>query len=115
MTPEEKVAKNREYHRLWRAKNRASVAASGRKFRLAHPERGKIDEKRDRVKYSARRSVDNGIQWGTLVKPDSCSRCGKKCLVDAHHKDYTKKREVTWLCRQCHALEHFEERQRKTK
>jgi hypothetical protein len=35
-----------------------------------------------------------------------CKYCGSSRNVDAHHEDYDKPLEVTWLCRSCHAKLH---------
>lgn len=58
-----------------------------------------------KARVSARRAVWNAVYRGTLVKPASCSDCGKpvpKIDLEAHHEDYKKPLDVTWLCRTCH-------------
>ena len=49
--------------------------------------------------------------------PRHCERCGKRCRgrrsgfaigkIVAHHEDYAKPLEVTWLCKPCHRLRHL--------
>ncbi len=51
------------------------------------------------------------LQWllekGDLQRPSCCSFCHKSCKPDGHHDDYTKPKEVRWLCRSCHMKEHY--------
>lgn len=44
------------------------------------------------------------------MRPQTCPRCNKRGMVEAHHKDYARPLEVTWLCRDCHWIEHKMER-----
>ena len=46
------------------------------------------------------------VQCGKIKRPDACPKCGRECLVEGHHADYSKPLEVDWLCRSCHVLEH---------
>ena len=40
-------------------------------------------------------------------KPTTCSKCGRtNCRIEAHHHDYTKPLDVTWLCVSCHQQLH---------
>ena len=57
-----------------------------------------------RVRRGARQSVYKALRRGRLRK-EPCCRCGSE-HVQAHHADYTKRLEVTWLCAICHGLEH---------
>lgn len=54
-------------------------------------------------KQAARVSVRRCVKEGKLTKPISCSSCGRKGSVDAHHEDYTKPLDVVWLCKSCHS------------
>ena len=38
---------------------------------------------------------------GILEKTD-CKRCGSKKNLERHHHDYSKPREIVWLCKDCH-------------
>ena len=53
--------------------------------------------------------VRAAVKSGRLIRPDSCSGCGRRVEVHAHHDDYSKPLDVRWLCRRCHALEHASE------
>lgn len=52
--------------------------------------------------------VNARIKSGAMVRPDTCSKCGKPCKPDGAHDDYLKKAEVRWLCRSCHMKEHYQ-------
>jgi hypothetical protein len=42
-----------------------------------------------------------------LVKPDSCSVCGRQdTRIVAHHTNYDEPLNVVWLCSSCHKKEH---------
>jgi len=46
---------------------------------------------------------------GIIHKPEHCDVCGiKHRLIDAHHNDYNKPLDVTWMCRKCHYEWHKE-------
>jgi hypothetical protein len=60
---------------------------------------------KNREKYLAHKSVECGIKHGTLVK-QPCAVCGQFNLVHAHHDDYTKRRDVIWLCPMHHKERH---------
>ena len=57
-------------------------------------------------KRAAHVIAGNAIRDGRLI-PDDCARCGAS-PSQAHHEDYGKPLEVTWLCRTCHGLRHRE-------
>jgi hypothetical protein len=45
---------------------------------------------------------------GELVAPDRCSSCTRETKVLAHHEDYARPLDVTWLCSACHMRRHGE-------
>lgn len=77
-------------------------------------EQGKAAVKRGHLnfikKYPEKRKahilVDNYIRDGKLNRPNQCGNCDCKCKPHAHHNDYTKPLEVTWLCTACHVEWH---------
>ena len=81
----------------WVAANRPAVRAMKVKWETVH-----------REKHLAHRAVMRAVHRGRVVRPASCSRCGSVCAPHAHHHDYTKRLDVVWLCRQCHAAAHKE-------
>lgn len=79
----------------WKRANPIPLAESKQQHRELHPE-----------KHRARRVIDNAVQRGTIRKPNACEGCGQKTSrgdLHAHHKDYSKPRQVEWLCRGCHS------------
>ena len=62
----------------------------------------------DRQKYLARKTVENHLKAGKLVRKP-CERCGAPS-AQAHHKDYSKPLDVTWLCPKDHKARHREMR-----
>jgi hypothetical protein len=49
--------------------------------------------------------VRQAIRSGAL-KIENCVVCGKRRQIEAHHEDYSKPLEITWLCRPCHRAYH---------
>ena len=103
-----KSCKNRKYRedpaeRLARstAKNRESDRESYQRNRekILGRRRGNPEER-------ARRKLNYEIERGRVTRPDRCSECGVGCRAEAHHHDYSKPLEVTWLCRKCHKWKH---------
>ena len=55
-------------------------------------------------KNLARQTVRNAIRDGKLIKKE-CEICGDP-NSEAHHIDYDKPLDVTWLCRRHHLEQH---------
>lgn len=77
------------------------------KEREKDPERKRMKLEYQRVRRSkfpgknrARQKVSNALRDGRLLRKP-CDVCGS-LKVEAHHKDYRKYLEVTWLCRKHH-------------
>ena len=54
-----------------------------------------------KFKHKIRALTRGFIKAGLLVK-EPCEACQSEENVEAHHKDYTKPMDITWLCRLCH-------------
>jgi hypothetical protein len=54
--------------------------------------------------YEAHQLVVKALKLGTLVRPKICSECHQPSdyPIQAHHKDYDKPLDITWLCFPCH-------------
>lgn len=65
------------------------------------------DSHPDRMK--ARKAVSNALRDERLKK-QPCAFCGHSGRVEAHHHDYSKPLDVTWLCTPCHRRFHALER-----
>ncbi len=46
------------------------------------------------------------LKKGVLVKPAVCEDCGQERQLEAHHLDYSRPLDVSWLCLLCHGREH---------
>ena len=60
----------------------------------------------ERQKYLAWKKVENALKAGKLNRKQ-CERCGDP-KSQAHHDDYSKPLEVTWLCAKDHKARHRE-------
>jgi hypothetical protein len=55
--------------------------------------------------------LGNAVKYGKIDKPNNCSCCGNftpSRKLHAHHHDYAKPLDVTWVCVQCHTNIHKE-------
>ena len=88
----------REYDRYRYHSNdkcrRDYIHKNNKLIRLANPQKNK-----------ARYTLRNAIRGGRILKQGTCSICGSKNNIEAHHPDYTKPLAVEWLCRECHVKE----------
>lgn len=107
-----------------REKNRISINAEARRYYSLHREEGKSRAKKWRNKNTeyrasyARKYIEKHpekraariIAWNkrrALNPPALCSRCGcPSSKIEAHHADYSRPLDITWLCRQCHSEIH---------
>lgn len=60
----------------------------------------------DSRRQKAHIAVAKAIRKGDLIRA-VCERCGNEKSV-AHHEDYDKPLQVTWLCQPCHKQRHKE-------
>lgn len=93
----DKIEKKRAYEkeRFQRPERKKQVSEYQKRRRLKYPE-----------KHKAHYLTSNAVRDNKLIRPDCCSKCGKECKPQAHHADYTKPFEITWLCFICHRKEH---------
>jgi|WetSurMetagenome_2_1015567.scaffolds.fasta_scaffold51455_3 hypothetical protein len=56
------------------------------------------------IREKARYLTSNAIRDGR-IKKEPCCECGNK-KAQAHHGDYSKPLEITWLCFTCHRKRH---------
>lgn len=103
----------RTSNRAYRRKHPERVAARNKQYETEHPERRAAKDKRMLKLYpekaKARWAVNAAIREGKLEKPRRCGECDElteKRHLHAHHADYSKPLNVSWLCRPCHGLQH---------
>lgn len=58
-----------------------------------------------KLRWKAGYYVSLAVFFGDLV-PKPCEVCGAKEEIQAHHTDYLRPLDVTWLCRQHHSAVH---------
>lgn len=110
-----------------KAKVRAHRAANLERIREYDRQRGLLPHRKEAVKKRAHRYagkypplkvthpearaahvlVGNAVRGGRLT-PQPCERCGTTENLHAHHEDYSKPLDVTWLCQPCHGERHRE-------
>lgn len=89
------------------------AARNGKKYRARYPDRQKKyrQQSREWMKqhpelHRVYRRVNYALNTGKLTKLP-CEVCGSEKVV-AHHEDYSRPLEVTWLCREHHGQRHRE-------
>jgi len=97
------------YNKRWQKENPLNVSDYRKRYRntkggiLNHRAYIGRDKVKNPLKYKARKLVYVEVRAGRLVaKPCTCGSVNS----EAHHKDYSKPLDVTWLCPKCHAREH---------
>lgn len=92
---------------MWH-KNRKKILARNKAWLLANPEKRKrhlSNYNNTHSKHVQIRAITNdAIARGALAR-GACAACGAM-PVDAHHVDYNKPLEVTWLCKPHHGAWH---------
>ena len=90
----------------WAAYQRERLKDDSKRSRL----RGQQSDWRNRNPLATRAHTDVhvALKNGSLVRPQECSECTKPCTPEAHHEDYEKPLDVTWLCRLCHEARHHQ-------
>jgi hypothetical protein len=59
------------------------------------------------AKTRAHATVKRALYSGALVRPNACEQCGQSGIrAQAHHEDYDRPLDVTWLCIICHRRRH---------
>jgi hypothetical protein len=99
----------------WYVRN-ASLISERKKIRRQDPtikakefEQVKRWREANKEKHAAHLAIQGALAQGKMVRPDCCSQCGKACVPDGHHDDYSKPLVVRWLCRKCHVNHHQNE------
>lgn len=56
----------------------------------------------------ARKAVGSAVRRGELTRPTVCPVCNSsENRIEAHHEDYSKPLEVSWLCSRCHTAVRY--------
>lgn len=83
----------------------AAVRRGDPEKRAADLESRRKWRERNKIKRATHILCGNAIRDGRL-KREPCVRCGATENLHAHHEDYYKPLDVTWLCQKCHGLRH---------
>ncbi|CAB4133758.1 hypothetical protein UFOVP264_7 [uncultured Caudovirales phage] len=59
-----------------------------------------------KIQRHARDAIYYGIKFGYIERPKNCEICMKECKPEGHHFDYSKPKEVQWVCSECHYKIH---------
>lgn len=98
--------------RSWRERNRTRAREYGRKYFSDPARRARKNAqhyayvKANPLKQNARVRVRRALRSGRLAK-GPCTVCGNPESW-AHHEDYRRPLDVTWLCRSCHGKRHVQ-------
>jgi hypothetical protein len=111
----QKYAENPEWAEKRRLKNslfhkirRDSIAERKKSYyesdhgKMLHREHSRAWKSRNKDKIRAHAAVERALKRGIIVKPKYCTNCASSRRLEAHHQDYTKLLDVTWLCKLCH-------------
>ena len=94
-------------HRKLTVKKRYRKRISTKEGRDREWKRSKKRRDNNKIKRAAHILTNNAIKSGKLIS-SPCERCGSTKKIHAHHEDYLKPLEVTWLCPKCHGIRHRE-------
>lgn len=114
---DEKADYYREYD-AWRFQNDHKVKERHKRYRSTPYGREVMRKARNLwkdanpEKRAAHVILGNAVRSKRIDKPKKCSECGEftpSRILHAHHHDYAKPLDVTWLCVYCHVEHHKEE------
>jgi hypothetical protein len=92
--------KYRQYLIDWRKRNKDYH----KNYRKTHPDKEAEQREKHLHKVKARSTLNNAVAIGHIERKP-CGVCGD-VSVEAHHHDYNKPLDVTWLCRAHHEEMH---------
>ena len=95
-TPDlDKLAERKAVAKRYRQRHARAISDQQRRWR---------EDNRDKI--AAHTALQSAIDAGVIERPDRCERCGRLCTPHGHHGDYSRKLDVEWVCRKCHAAIH---------
>lgn len=93
-----------------RSRAKMSKARKEGKYISIEKEQKKLCTERYENKYPEKKAARSLCQ---RMKQEPCVVCGSKENIEGHHEDYSKPRDITWLCRNHHYERHVELRKQK--
>ncbi len=93
--------------RVWAIKNKSRIKKnrSTTEFKERAHQYYVTYKAKNSDKLKIRSHVSNRIRDGK-IKKQPCEVCGTRKLLEAHHKDYSKPFDITWLCNKHHKELH---------
>ena len=91
-----------EYKQKHYEHNEGEYYARNVEQRKMHPER-----------MRAYQVVEAAVRSGEIDRPENCSKCGETGMIVAHHNDYDRPLDITWLCLSCDRQLHADLRRAK--
>ena len=103
----------KEYRKKYRLEHKGEKREANRRWRKENPEKYLASAKSSTQKYKAKypervlatNKVNNAVRDGRALK-EPCIMCGITKDIHGHHKDYSKKLDVVWMCRFHHDSFH---------
>lgn len=106
----------RQYDRERRKRKRQQINEASTRWREKNPQKRQQVLKRYyesvkttqayKTKENTRQILRQALTDGELIRPTVCSQCNRNTNTEAHHDDYSKPLDVTWLCKSCHSVLH---------
>lgn len=103
--------KNQRYSSGYEAKCKECIREATRRREVENPEgvlKSRLSAYNKKPTHqNAYRVIEAALKAGALEKPHSCSICNcpdTEKRIEAHHYDYERPLEVTWLCPDCHFI-----------
>jgi hypothetical protein len=94
-----------EYKQQYYNQHRDEEYLRSCEYKRQHPERIK-----------AYRICSEAIRKGIIVRPDKCSKCGKKGNIIAYYNNYINPlKDIDWLCISCHRQLHADLKRKRLK
>lgn len=105
-----KLVEDPDYLRRKSARHYADNPSRRREMNETYRERSGFNARPSvAAKVKARSVLRTAVWRGKVAKPTACPACGNTVpphRMHAHHDDYAKPLDVTWLCTACHGKEH---------
>ncbi len=62
------------------------------------------DLARRKLKRAVNIATGNAVRDGRIIRSGRCHYCAATDNLEAHHWDYYRPLDVTWLCKRCHRI-----------
>ena len=97
----------RKHRDAWHIKNAHRWPAVRRKWRLENRDKQLQWRSEHPGATTAWSKVKRAVEAKRIAVPLCCPRCGATGELHAHHENYSRPLDVTWLCPSCHRRHHM--------